>query len=83
MANADGDITLKIGVVADEAQKVAKDLRKYMEKTLDKPIDTKAFDGVKKTIRETATESEKLSKELLTLKGMDLGFEEQFKKLLQ
>ena len=83
MANADGDITLKIGVVADDARKVASDLHKYMEKTLNKPIDTKAFDGIKKTITETAVKSEKLSEELRTLKstGADLGFNEQFKQL--
>lgn len=83
MANADGDITLKIGVVADDARKVASDLHKYMEKTLNKPFDTKAFDGIKKTITETAAKSEKLGEELRTLKstGADLGFNEQFKQL--
>lgn len=83
MANTDGDITLKIGVVADDARKVASDLHKYMEKTLNKPIDTKAFDGIKKSITETAVKSEKLNEELRTLKstGADLGFNEQFKQL--
>ena len=85
MANADGDITLKIGVVADDARKVASDLHKYMEKTLNKPFDTKAFDGIKKSITETAAKSEKLGEELRTLKstGADLGFNEQFKQLAE
>ena len=82
MANADEDITLKIGVVADEAQKVAKDLYKHMEKSLSKPIETKAFDDVKKNIKATAAESEKLGKELRALKDADAGINPQFKELV-